>query len=182
MNFTQAIAFTSTRLSLKAFVPEDAREVFAAATPTLARYMRWDPAPSFDAFAKICQDWLPMMVEGTNVYFVVRLKTSQGFLGMTGLHNISASEPETGIWIKEEKHRNGYGREAVAAVISFACRALGKRAVVYPVVEENGPSRRLAQSLGGKIIAKRLFRKDGGIEYPEVVYRIPSADLQKRNL
>src|SRR5262245_56759656 len=115
MNFTQAIAFTSTRLSLKTFVSEDAREVFAAATPTLARYMRWDPAPSFDAFAKICQDWLPMMVEGTNVYFVVRLKTSQEFLGMTGLHKLSAYEPATGIWIKEAKKRNGCGSEAVTS-------------------------------------------------------------------
>jgi RimJ/RimL family protein N-acetyltransferase len=111
--------------------------------------------------------------QGSDVHFVVRLKTSQEFLGMAGLHKIRASEPEAGIWIKEAMHGKGYGREAVAAVVSFAASALGKKAVLYPVAEVNGPSRRLAQSLDGKTIGKRLLRKSSGIEYPEVVYRIP---------
>jgi len=51
---------------------------------------------------------------------------------MVGLHNKSAAEPEAGIWIKESRHGCGYGREAVATVISFAVRNLGKLAVVYP--------------------------------------------------
>jgi RimJ/RimL family protein N-acetyltransferase len=47
---------------------------------------------------------------------------------------IDAAEPEVGIWIKEPMHGYGFGREAVAAVVSFAAR-LGKQAVLYPVVE-----------------------------------------------
>jgi RimJ/RimL family protein N-acetyltransferase len=93
---------------------------------------------------------------------------------MVGLHNTSAAEPETGIWIKELQHGYGYGREAVATVISFTARDLGKRAVVYPVVEQNGPSRRLAESLGGRIVGTRLLRKTDGIKHPEVVYKIPA--------
>jgi RimJ/RimL family protein N-acetyltransferase len=166
-------SFSSTRVVLRSFAPGDAREAFAAATPTVTRYMSWDPAPCLDAFEKIWRDWLPMMAKGTDVHFVVRLNTSQEFLGMAGLHNIGASEPEAEIWIKEAKHGNGYGRDAVAAVVSFAAGALGKKAVLYPVAEVNGPSRRLAQSLGGKIIGSRLLRKSSGIEYPQVVYRIP---------
>ena len=96
------------------------------------------------------------------------------FLGMAGLHNTSAAEPEMGIWIKESQHGYGYGQEAVAAVISFAARDLGKRAFVYPVVERNGSSRRLAESLGGSIVGSRLLRKADGVEHPEVVYRIPA--------
>ena len=166
-------SMSSTRVVLRSFAPEDAREVFAEATPTLTQYMSWDPAPCLDAFENIWRDWLPMMAKGTDVHFVVRLKTSQEFLGMAGLHNIGASEPEAGIWIKEAKHGNGYGRDAVVAVVSFAASALGKKAVLYPVAEVNGPSRRLAQSVDGEIIGKRLLRKSSGIEYPEVVYRIP---------
>ncbi|MBO0754557.1 MAG: GNAT family N-acetyltransferase, partial [Bradyrhizobiaceae bacterium] len=85
-----------------------------------------------------------------------------------------AAEPEAGIWIKEPQHGNGYGREAIAMIVAFAANDLGKRAVVYPVVEQNGPSRRLAESLGGRIIGTRLLRKASGIEHPEVVYRIPA--------
>ena len=114
------------------------------------------------------------MCAGTDGYFVVRVKRTLEFLGMVGLHDTSAAELETGIWIKESQHGYGYGREAVAAVISFAARNLGKRAVVYPVVERNVSSQRLAESLGGSIVGTRLLRKPSGVEHPEVVYRIPA--------
>ena len=113
-----------------------------------------------------------MMCAGTDVHFVVRVKPTLAFLGMAGLHNTSAAEPETGIWIRESQHGYGYGREAIAAVISFASR--DKRAVIYPVVEQNDSSRRLAQRLGGVIVGTRLLRKAGGVKHPEVVYRIPA--------
>jgi RimJ/RimL family protein N-acetyltransferase len=167
------VSLSSQRLLLKAFASGDALEAFTAATPTLTRFMGWDPAPSFEAFELIWQSWFPMMRAGTDGFFVVRAKSTLEFLGMVGLHNISASEPEAGIWIKEAQHGYGYGREAVAAVISFAARSFGKRAVVYPVVEQNGSSRRLAESLGGSIVGAQLLRKVSGVEHPEVVYRIP---------
>jgi RimJ/RimL family protein N-acetyltransferase len=74
-------------------------------------------------------------------------------------------------------HGHGFGREAVAAVISFPAR-LGKQAVRYPVVEENLRSRHLAECLGGHVIGKRTLRKASGVELPEVIYRIPAADTQ----
>jgi RimJ/RimL family protein N-acetyltransferase len=169
-----SVSLSSQRLLLKSFASEDAFEAFEATTPTLTRLMGWDPAPSLEAFAPIWQSWFPMMYAGTDGHFVVRVKSTLEFLGMVGLHNTSAAEPEAGIWIKESRHGCGYGREAVATVISFAVRNLGKLAVVYPVVEQNGSSRRLAESLGGSIVGTRLLRKAGGVEYPEVVYRIPA--------
>jgi RimJ/RimL family protein N-acetyltransferase len=169
-----SVSLSSQRLYLKSFASEDALEVFEATTRTLTRFMAWEPAPSLEAFAPIWQSWFPMMCAGTDVHFVVRMKPTLEFLGMVGLHNTSAAEPETGIWIKELQHGYGYGREAVATVISFTARDLGKRAVVYPVVEQNGPSRRLAESLGGRIVGTRLLRKTDGIKHPEVVYKIPA--------
>ena len=114
------------------------------------------------------------MHAGTDVSFAVRLKPSLEFLGAAGLHGADATEPEVGIWIKEPRHGYGYGREAVAMILAFAADDLSKRAVVYPVVQQNGPSRRLAESLGGKIIGTRRLQKAAGIEYPEIVYRIPT--------
>jgi RimJ/RimL family protein N-acetyltransferase len=168
------VSLSSQRLFLKSFASEDALEVFEATTPTLTRFMTWEPARSLEAFAPIWQSWIPKMCAGTDVHFVVRLNTTLEFLGMAGLHNTSAAEPETGIWIKESQHGFGYGREAVAAVISFAARNLGKPAVMYPVVEQNGSSRRLAESLGGSIVGTRLLRKTDGVKHSEVVYCIPA--------
>jgi RimJ/RimL family protein N-acetyltransferase len=96
---------------------------------------------------------------------------------VAALHHTDAAEPEAGIWIKQAQHGNGYGREAIAMIVAFADNALGKRAVVYPVVEQNLPSRRLAESLGGRVIATRTLRKAGGVEHPQVVYRIPAPDV-----
>jgi RimJ/RimL family protein N-acetyltransferase len=165
----------SKRLLLRAFAPADAPDAFAEATPTLTRYMGWDPAPSLEAFAHIWRTWLPLMVAGTDVSIAVRLASSHEFLGMAGLHHVDEAEPEVGIWIKEVMHGHGFGREAVAAIVSFAARDLGKRAVVYPVVEQNLASRRLAEHLGGQLVGRCTLRKANGVELPEVVYRIPAA-------
>jgi hypothetical protein len=86
-------SLSSSRVVLRSFRPEDAREVFAAATPALARYMSWAPAPCLDAFEKIWRGWLPMMVKGSDMHLVVRLGASEEFLGMAGLHNIVPRSP-----------------------------------------------------------------------------------------
>ena len=169
-----SVSLSSQRLLLKSFTGHDAREAFEAATPTIARFMSWEPAPSFEEFSLIWQSWIAKMHAGTDVSFAVRLKPSLEFLGAAGLHKTDAAEPEVGIWIKESQHGYGYGREAVEMIVAFVADDLSKRAVVYPVVEQNGPSRRLAESLGGKIIGTRRLRKAAGIEYSEIVYRIPS--------
>src|SRR5947199_92995 len=49
----RTVALATTRLSLRSFTPADAAESFAASTPTLTRFMRWDPSPSPAAFAAI---------------------------------------------------------------------------------------------------------------------------------
>ena len=169
-----SVWLSSQRLLLKSFTGDDAREAFLAATPTIARFMSWEPAPSLEAFERIWQSWIPRMRAGTDVSLAVRHKPSLEFLGTAGLHNTDAIEPEVGIWIKESRHGYGYGREAVAMILAFAANDLGKQAVMYPVVEQNGPSRRLAESLGGRIVGTRLLRKAGSVEHPEVVYRIPA--------
>lgn len=169
-----SISLSTARLRLRSFSAEDVLEIFGATTPTLTRFLSWDAAPSLEAFVPVWQSWLPLMHAGTIASFVVRAKPTLEFLGMAGLHNLSDAEPEAGIWIKESQHGYGYGREAVAAVISFAACNLGKPAILYPVVEQNVSSRQLAESLGGSIIGARLLHKAGTTTLPEVVYRIPA--------
>lgn len=171
----RSTALSSKRLALTAFVPDDAAEIFAAVTPTLTRFMAFEPSPSLDAFAGVWCAWLPQMAAGMELILVVRLKATGELLGVAGLHGIGNAEPETGIWIKESAHGLGYGREAVIAAIAWAGRALAVPAFLYPVVEENRPSRRLAESLGGLVVGTRRLRKPAGLEHPEVVYRISTA-------
>jgi RimJ/RimL family protein N-acetyltransferase len=170
-----SVYLASDRLFLKAFTPADAGESFASATPAITRFMGWEPAPSLDAFAEVWLGWLQMMNAGTDVVLVVRLHGTREFLGMSGLHHLDAAEPEVGIWIKESEQGRGYGREAVRTAIAIAWRQLAKRAVLYPVAEENHRSRHVAERLGGRIVGTRTLEKAGDVTLPAVVYRIPAS-------
>lgn len=160
----------SPRLHLRPFTPEDAGEAFAAITPGLTRYMAFDPPVSEQAFAAVWTTWLPTIADGTDVTFVIRLRTDDAFLGLAGLHRTTDVEPELGIWIAEAMHGHGYGHEAVAAVRALASRRLDRAAFRYPVAEQNLPSRRLAESLGGVPVAR-----EQNVKYIAIVYRIPAA-------
>ena len=169
----RTVALTTGRLSLRSFTAADAADSFAAATPTLTRFMAWDPSPSPSAFADVWRQWLPQMAAGTDLALVVRLASTGDFLGMVGLHHIGSAEPEIGIWIRESAHGAGYGREAVAATIAWACQRIGAIAFTYPVAIENRASRRLAERLGGSLVGTRELQKPSGVVLEEVVYRIP---------
>jgi RimJ/RimL family protein N-acetyltransferase len=165
------VSIRSPRLLLRSFTAADAPESFANSTPTLTRYMGWDPTPTPSAFAEIWREWLPRMAAGTELFVVVRSSSTGEFLGMTGLHGIGEREPEIGIWIKERAHGSGYGREAVAAIIAWVPGRIEAAALRYPVVVENWPSRRLVESLGGVVVGTRELNKPSG-RLDEVVYRI----------
>jgi RimJ/RimL family protein N-acetyltransferase len=167
------LVLTSNRLRLAAFQPSDAAEIFAAVTPRVTRFMTFDPEPSLGAFAAVWREWLPKMATGGDAFLVLRLKESAEFLGVAGLHGLGADEPKAGLWLKEAAQGQGYGPEAVTTIIDWAARDCGARAVLWPVVETNRPSRRLAEALGGAVIDKGRLRK-GEIEHPEVIYRIPA--------
>jgi RimJ/RimL family protein N-acetyltransferase len=170
-----SIKLVATRLTLRAFTPADAPEIFAAASPAITRFMSWDPSPTLAAFAEVWRQWLPRMAAGTDLSLVIRLRVTEEFLGVAGIHRIGSAEPEVGIWLKETAHRLGYGREAIGAIVQWAPAHIGAAALIYPVAKPNLPSRRLAESLHGSIVGERNLRKSSGVVLDEVVYRIPAA-------
>jgi RimJ/RimL family protein N-acetyltransferase len=169
------IELLASRLALRAFTPADAPEIFAAVSPTITRFMAWDPSPSLAAFAEVWRQWLPRMTAGTDLSLVIRLTSTDEFLGVAGIHRIGSVEPEVGIWLKETAHGLGYGREAIGAIVKWAPAHIGAAALIYPVAKQNLPSRRLAESLHGSIVGERNLRKSSGVVLEEVVYRIPAA-------
>jgi RimJ/RimL family protein N-acetyltransferase len=169
------IKLVANRLSLRTFTPADAPEIFAAVSPAITRFMAWDPSPSLAGFAEVWRQWLPRMTAGTDLSLVIRLRVTDEFLGVAGVHRIGSAEPEVGIWLKETVHGLGYGREAIGAIVKWAPAHIGATALIYPVAKQNHPSRRLAESLHGAIVGERNLRKSSGIVLDEVVYRIPAA-------
>ena len=159
----------SERLSISPFSSDDAIETFDCITPTLTRYLSFDPPPSAAVFDTIWRAWLPKIDAGIDFAFTIRLRATGRFIGLAGLHRTGDPEPELGIWVREDEHGNAYGREAVRAVAHWAAERFTPSAFIYPVAIANGPSRRLVETLGGRVIGTRTSAK-----YESVVYRIPA--------
>ncbi|MDQ0142621.1 RimJ/RimL family protein N-acetyltransferase [Cupriavidus necator] len=162
----------SDRLTLSHFCEHDAAEAWPCITPTLARYMDWDPAPSPEAFREVWQAWLPAMEDGTDFVFTVRRTSDGHFLGLAGLHHADTPAPEFGIWIREDAHGHGYGKEAVLAVAGWATAALRPARFVYPAAEQNWKSRRIAEAMGGVVVDRQPAPK-----FVRVVYSVPVKSL-----
>jgi RimJ/RimL family protein N-acetyltransferase len=166
---------TSGRLTLRALTAADAAESFAEADARIARFMSWNPPASEREFKTIWQRLVSEMKIGKELALVIRLTSTNEFIGRAGLHPADATLLETGIWIKESAQGRGYGREAVAAVIRWASEKFHPTGFLWPVVDENTPSRRLAEALRGEIIGTRQRHKAGDKVRNLLLYRIPAS-------
>ena len=136
--------------------------------------MSWNPPASEGEFKAISQGHVSSMKAGKELHLAIRLSRTNEFIGRAGLNPADAALLETGVWIKESAHGHGYGREAVAAVIEWASEKFHPSGFLYPVVDENTPSRRLAEALRGEIIGIRQRHKAGDKNRTLLVYRIPA--------
>ncbi|MFW1801170.1 GNAT family N-acetyltransferase [Acinetobacter nematophilus] len=140
---------SSTRLQLKPFTCNDAEECYGCITPTLTKYMSWDPPQDRIAFENIWRTWLITIKDESDWVFVIRNQLNDEFLDLVGFHQAKQSRPELGIWIREDRHGFGYGKEAVTAIAHWASQHFNFEAFIYPVAIENDASRRIAESLNG---------------------------------
>ena len=162
----EMIVILSARLHLSQFQMADAEEVFACITPSITRFMRWDP-PSWSEYVARCEA-RSQAPDPTTFSFVIRRRDSNECLGMAAVEQCDTESPELGLWMKESAHGQGFGREVVAAVAAWAHKTLGKESFIYPVAVQNTASRRIAEGLHGEIIENRTSSK-----YESVVYKIP---------
>ncbi|GAB7524214.1 GNAT family N-acetyltransferase [Paraburkholderia sp. 2C] len=162
------IHIESPRLLIRPFAAGDAQDTFGCITPSLTRFMSWEPPADRSVFDQIWRRWLSTIADGTDFTFAIRQRDNGSFVGLTGVHNVRIASAELGVWIREDLHARGFGREAVSLVAKWASTALGIRNFAYPVAEQNYPSRRIAEGLGGVIEGRQETPK-----YLSVMYRIP---------
>ena len=160
------IVIRSPRLQLSLFQMTDAPEVFGCITPAIAKFMPWEP-PSWSDYVVRCEKRV-QAPEPNKFSFVARRLDNEECLGMASLEDADSVLPELGVWLKESAHRQGFGREVVAALVEWGHAFLGKWSFIYPVAVQNIASRRIAENLGGEIIGTRANPK-----YDSVIYRIP---------
>ncbi len=166
MDARRTAPFRSARLRFDPFGMDDAPEVYACISPEVSRFMRWDPPASYESFrsrrlAALQAD------DGSERSFVIRRADTLDCLGMAAVDGARAPVPEVGLWLRADAHGPCYGTETVAALLAWAAANLGRGAFDYPVAVDNAASRRIAERLGGTVVARRSTAK-----YEAVVYRI----------
>ena len=165
---THAIRILSQRLSIEPFCEQHAVESFSCISPSLTRYMSWEPPASLEEYAQVWGRWLPAIADGSDIVFTIRERVGARFTGLVGLHHTGSETPELGIWVREDKHGLGLGGEAVRAVVQWASQWVVAKYFIYPVATQNRASRRIAEALGGVVIERRAAEK-----YDSVVYQVP---------
>jgi RimJ/RimL family protein N-acetyltransferase len=75
---------TSARLALRAFKGADAAESFEEASAAIAQFMSWNPRASEREFETVWQGRLSQMKAGTELHLVIRLNSTDEFVGAAG--------------------------------------------------------------------------------------------------
>ncbi|NMA96678.1 MAG: GNAT family N-acetyltransferase [Phyllobacteriaceae bacterium] len=162
--------------SLKDRLPTSLRtERLVMTTPTLA------DAPAMAALAnnKGVHRWMSRLPYPYSLadaeYFITQvvpspeeyclaLHTSDGLIGVIGLHFAPGRVPDLGYWLGEPYWGLGYGSEAAIAIVE-ACRTAGATAIRARAMRDNEASRKVLRKAGfienGDIIDESVHHPDG---------------------
>ena len=99
----------SAHLTLRAFTAADAAESFAEANARIATYMSWNPSASETEYKAIWLRLISHMKVGKELSLVIRLTSTNEFIGRAGLHPADGTSLETGVWINESAQGHGLG-------------------------------------------------------------------------
>ncbi len=146
------------RLRLNTLVAADAAAMFDyRRQPEVARYQSFEPQALEQVEAFIDgQAGRSFNTPGTWYQLAVRHKDSGALVGDVGLHFIEDAprQVEMGFTIAPTYHRQGYGAEAVRAVLAHLFEVCGKHRVIASVDPRNEASVRLCQRLGLRLEAR----------------------------
>lgn len=159
------------RLALTPMNAGDGGAVWRWYTEEIARYQYPQPYASPEEAAAVIQRFAEDP-GGNSVLFAIRDRDGL-FLGEADIHGLSKAEPELGVWIRQDRWRQGYAGEAVSALL---CE-YGKRGYTsfrWEADRRNPASLRLAESLGGVLRGTDEYETMRGDLLKLNVYSIPA--------
>ncbi len=169
------VEISTDRLLLKPISMLYKSDIFVEFTDEVTTYMYPRPAQDIFETESFINDSILGMKKEHHLIFVILKKDSQDFLGCAGIHKINTNHPELGIWLKKSAHGNGYGLETITELKNWAESNLKYRYLVYPVDQENIPSRKIPERLGGTIAREYNKTNLSGKVLHIVEYKISKA-------
>ncbi|MBE9516482.1 MAG: GNAT family N-acetyltransferase [Proteobacteria bacterium] len=168
-----SLVIDSERLRLRPVTLSDARPIYEYFNKDITRYMVPKVPECIEDAEQFINDAIEGVKTSSNLQFAVCNKSQGDFLGCCGLHKLDNDPaPETGIWIRQNAHGQGYGREAVTAIKTWAQQMLDYPFLIYPVDKDNTPSRHLVETLGGQAVDGYTVNNAAGRQLNIIVYRI----------
>jgi [ribosomal protein S5]-alanine N-acetyltransferase len=174
------LTIETERLRLVPASTHYAEQIFLEFREPITAYLNHAPPESVDIVKKRIQDRETQIKSGSQLFMVVLRKDSSEFFGCFALEDLHQTNPELGGWLKQSAHGNRYGQEAAAALQQWADKNLQHDHVVWPCAAMNTPSRKLAESLGGKVCREYEKKTASGNVFPYVEYWLPK-DNEKQS-
>lgn len=164
----------SDRLILVPISLDHGDVIFQEFTAEITTYMYPTPPKTPRDTEEFIESSQKKIEAGSDLVMAILNKKTQEFLGCVGLHKLDrdTKDPELGIWVKKIAHGNAYGREAVTAVKKWADENTNYEYIHYPVSKLNIPSRKIVESLGGKVVRELTKENQRGTILDEVEYLI----------
>ncbi len=174
LSFPGSLSLYSERLALVPLSPAHRESVFRAFTADIARYMYPKPAESIDETDAFIESSIREGNEGKTLQFAITERGTGAFIGCVGIHGLSETAPEIGVWVASDRQGKGYGLEAVRKAVLWAGSRMDVDGFRYPVDRRNTASRKIAEASGG--FPLREFRSTGlgGNELDQIEYFIPA--------
>ena len=145
------VTIETVRLRLVPITPKYAEQVFLEYRDPVVQYMNYGPAENLEVLTERIKEREVDMASGLQLFMVVLLKETDEFLGCFVLEDLDQKNIEMGGWLKGSSHGHHYGQEATAALKDWADKNIHYEHILWPCAEVNAPSRKLAESLGGKV-------------------------------
>ena len=126
------------------------------------------------SYEKRESQWMERFSDGDNANFVYVVENDYSkVVGFAACGPGRAEELDFdgeiyAIYIAQQYQRRGYGRELIKASVA-ALTDSGINSMAIWVLEDNLPSRRFYESMGGVIIERNII-PIGGVDLPEVAY------------
>ncbi|MEH1804321.1 GNAT family N-acetyltransferase [Nostoc sp.] len=172
MENLEKVSLESKRLILQTISLEHTEDVFREFTSEITTFMYPKPAQSLSETEKIIREMILQRENHADLVLVILKKDGLEFLGICEVGAIDTQTPELGIWLKKSAHGHSFGREAIDALKDWVDKNLEYNYLSYPVDKRNIPSRKIAESLGGKIFREFQQINKSGDLLDEVEYRI----------
>lgn len=167
------VEIRSSRLMLVPVSRAFAHEIFREFTADITHYMVPKPAEHINEIYAFIDTSIEKMIAGDQLVMAILEIETLRFSGVCAIHGKERGvTAELGIWLNKNAQGKGLGREAITALVQWAQASLALSYLIYPVDKNNIPSRKIAESLGGVVVAEGRRESLSGRSLNEMIYQI----------